>query len=166
VLLHGLALSLIAAGAEPGDLQGVYILDRAASDNIDIAIDKGIGGMNFVIKPLARSRIARTNPLYERVEISRDDFNLQVRFDANKPIEMPLDGRSVPWVRQDGGTYDVTVQQIDSRLMMHFNANDGQRSNTFTLDPDGSRLRLDVVLTSQHLPRPINYVLVFHRQAH
>ncbi len=157
-LLCCLALHPFAAGAEPGICKGYRML------NIDAAIDKGIAGMNFAIRPLARGRIAKTNPLYERVEISRDEYSLRVKFDANKPIEMPLDGRSVRWMRQDGGTYNVAVQQLDAQLIMHFTANDGERNNTFILDQDGSKLRLHVELISQHLSRPINYVLVFRRQ--
>jgi hypothetical protein len=163
LLLCFLALSLPALSADQLDLQGVYALDRTASDSIDQAIENGTAAMNFVIRPLARSRIAKTNPLYQRVQISREHLSVRVQFDADAPIQIPLDGRAVRWVRQDNGTYDVTAAWTADRLVMYFKAGDGQRTNTFDLDPDATRMKLAVDLASTHLPGAIHYVLAYRR---
>jgi hypothetical protein len=153
------------AGEVP-DLQGIYVLDRAASDNIDAAIEQGTAEMNFAIRYVARGRIAKTNPLYQRVQISRAAGTVSVRFDAAKPIDIPTDGRSVAWTRQDGGKYDITAESSATKLVMHLRADDGERTNTFMLSPEGAQLELEVTLVSSRLPHAIDYKLGFRRQAH
>ena len=146
------------------DLQGVYTLEAAASDSIESAIENGTADMNFAIRGLARRRIAQTNPRYERVRLSRSDTTVSVQFDSREALEIPADGRSVPWTREDGGKYNVTAQWSAPQLVMHFDADDGQRINTLVLSPDGLSLKLKVRLTSPRLPKPIEYTLVYRRQ--
>jgi hypothetical protein len=63
-------------------------------------------------------------------------------------------------------TYNVTAEWTAAHLVIHFQASDGQRTDTFVLDPDETNMKLVVDLTSAHLPGPIHYVLVFHRLPH
>ena len=151
--------------AQPANLQGVYTIDAAASDDIDAAITRGTADMNFAIRSLARSLTAKTNPRYERVEIRRNDTTVSVRYDSRPPIEVPADGRSVRWVREDGAAYDVSVQWNAPQLVMHFESDTGKRINTLVLQPDGRTLRFSVQLISSHLPAPILYTLTYRRSA-
>jgi hypothetical protein len=150
--------------AQAQDLEGAYTIDAAASDNIEAAIVSGTADMNFAIRPLARSLTAKTNPRYERIEIRRGDTNVSVRFDSRPPIEMPNDGHAVRWVREDGGIYNVSVEWSAAQMVMHFQSENGDRTNTLVLEPDGATLKFKVKLTSAHLPAPILYVLIFRRQ--
>lgn len=159
-----LILSLSVAQASERDLQGVFSVDATASDNIETAIDNGTADMNFAIRGVARRRIAQTNPRYDRIRIAHSDTLITVQFDARDAIEIPADGRSVPWTREDGGKYDVTALWNPSQLVMHFDAGDGQRTNTIVLAPDAMSLKLMVKLVSSHLPKPIEYTLVYRRQ--
>ena len=163
VALCAMAAPMATLQAEPAGLQGVYTIDAAASDDIEAAITRGTADMNFAIRSLARSRTSKINPRYERVEIQRTDTAISVRYDARPPIEMPADGRSVRWVREDGDTYDVSAQWSATQLVMHFEADNGNRTNTLVLQPDGSTLKFNVKLTSSHLPGPIVYVLTYRR---
>ena len=149
--------------AQQLDLQGVYAIDPAASDDIGAAITRGTADMNFAIRSLARNRTAKTNPRYERLEIRRNDTTVSVKYDARPPIEIPADGRSVPWVREDGSSYNVSVQWSPSQLVMHFESDTGNRTNTLVLQPDGSTLKFNVKLTSSYLPAPIVYSLTYRR---
>jgi hypothetical protein len=160
-----LPLSAGPARAQMPDLRGVYAIDISSSDDIESAIDRGTESMNFLIQGLARSRIAQTSPRYERIEISRTDTTVSVQFDSREPIVIPLDGRSVSWIREDGGRDDVSAQWSATQLVMDFNAgSDGERINTLVLGPDGNELKLNVKLLSTHLPVPITYALVYRRQ--
>jgi hypothetical protein len=153
-----------AVRADQEGLQGVYAIDVARSDSIDAAIERAIAEMNFVVRPIARGRLAKTNPRYERIALSRNDATVSVQFDARKPIEMPADGRAVSWVREDGEKFEVSAQWSAAQLIMHFKAEDGERVNTFVLEPDGSSLKLSVKLSSPRLPAPLTYVLAYRRQ--
>jgi hypothetical protein len=149
--------------AQQPDLQGVYTIDADASDNIDAAITRGTADMNFAIRSLARSRTAKTNPRYRRVEIRRNASTVSVKYDARPPIEIPADGRSITWLREDGAAYSVSVQWSAAQLVMHFESDTGNRTNTLVLQPDGTTLKFNVQLTSSHLPAPIVYTLTYRR---
>lgn len=163
IAFGALAAPGIALNAQPVDLQGVYNIEAAASDDIGAAIARGTADMNFAIRGLARGRTAKTNPRYERVEIRRNDTTVSVKYDARPPIDIPADGRSVPWVREDGSTYIVSVQWSASQLVMHFESDTGNRTNTLVLLPDGTTLKFNVTLTSSYLSAPIVYTLTYRR---
>jgi hypothetical protein len=164
IAVCALAVPTLSLEAQQADLQGVYSIDADASDNIDAAITRGTEDMNFAIRSLARSRTAKTNPRYARVEIWRNDTTIRVQYDARPPIEIPGDGRSVPWVREDGSTYNVSARWAATQLVMHFESATGNRINTLVLQPDGTTLKFSVELTSSYLPAPITYMLTYRRQ--
>jgi hypothetical protein len=161
IALCAMTAAALSLKAQQADMQGVYAIDPRASDNIEAAITRGTADMNFAIRPLARSRTAKTNPRYERVEIRRNDTTVSVKYDARPPIEIPADGRSVAWVREDGCTYHVSVEGSPSQLVMHFESDTGNRTNTLVLQPDGTTLKFNVKLTSAYLPAPIVYTLTY-----
>ena len=47
--------------------------------------------------------------------------------------------------------------------MQTFRAEDGSRTNTYSISPDGRTLTMHVVLRSPRLPQPLEYNLVFNR---
>jgi hypothetical protein len=149
--------------AQSSELQGVYTLDAQASDDIEAVIAHGTADMNFAIRSLARSRTTKTNPRYQRVELRRNATGVSVRYDARPPIEIPANGRAVPWVREDGATYNVSAEWSAAKLEMHFESDTGNRVNRLMLQPDGTTLKFDVTLTSKYLPAPILYTLIYRR---
>jgi hypothetical protein len=151
------------AHADP-TLQGTYVIDPAHSENVDAAIERSIADMSFVIRPVARSRLVKTNPRYQRIALSHTETAIAVRFDARKPIEMPADGHKIPWNREDGEKFDVSAQWSGAQLVMRLTAEDGERTNTFVLEPDDT-LKLHVQITSARLPKPVTYVLAYRRAA-
>jgi hypothetical protein len=160
-----LASGATSLDAQQPDLQGVYELDGAASDDDGAAITAGTADMSFVIRALARRRIAQTNPRYERIRLARDDTTVKVQFDARAPIELPLDGHPVRRVRGDGGEDDVSASWSATELVLRFRSDNGARTNTLALDPDGRTLKLKVELFSSYFDAPIRYVLTYRRQA-
>jgi hypothetical protein len=163
IAVCALAAPVVSIKAQQTDLEGVYVVDPAASDNIEAAITRGTADMNFAIRSLARSRTSKTNPRYERIEVRRNATTITVKYDARPPLELPADGRSVPWVREDGATYKVSAQWSASQLLMHFESDTGNRTNTLLLQPGGATLKFNVQLTSSYLPAPILYSLTYRR---
>jgi hypothetical protein len=164
--LAGVALVLmgaVAAQAQPAELQGVFEIDASASDNIEAAITRGTAQMNFAIRPLARRLIAKANPPYQRIGISRTGNTASLQLDARPSIQTPLDGSWVRWVREDGGIDSITGQWSYAAFVVYFKGEDGSRIHKYLLDSDGQTLRLYVELTSPRLPGPIDYTLVYRR---
>jgi hypothetical protein len=150
----------LAQAQSPG-LQGTYVNELQSKDPIDAAIQASIAKMNFIARPIARSRLRKTNPPFRRVEIARTEQEISVAFDAGKPVRMPADGTTIQWTRDDGEVFDVAADWRGDQLVQRFKAKDGERINTFRLSPDGTRLNLQVELRSPQLPSPLSYVLNF-----
>jgi len=151
--------------AQNASLPGVYANDRQTSDAINTAIDAAITRMNFITRPVARSRLKKTNAPHRRVTIETGAQEIAIAFDANSPVRMPADGHTAKWTREDGEVFDVSAQWAGDKLVQTFKAEDGQRTNTFVLGPDGRALSVQVEVTSPQLPAPVHYELAFERAA-
>jgi hypothetical protein len=162
--LFALGMGAAVGSEQQAKLDGVYSLNAAASDDIKAAIDKGTADMNFLIRGIARDRIAETNPAYKQVEISRDESTVSVQFDKGNPIKVPLDGSVGHWTSEDGTKDDVTAKLSDAKLVLLFKGGGGQRVDTFDLAPDGKTLQLHIKITASRMPAPVAYKLVYQRQ--
>jgi hypothetical protein len=159
------ALGGLPAQAQNATLPGVYTNDRQTGDGIAKAIDAAVETMNFITRPVARSRLKKTNAPHRRVTIATGEQEITVAFDANQPVRMPADGHTAKWTREDGEVFDVSAQWSGDKLVQTFKAEDGQRTNTFVLGADGRALSVQVEVTSPQLPAPVRYELAFEREA-
>ena len=157
----GIAANLAVYGEEPM-LEGHYIPIVERSSDVDAAIDAAVAKMNFIKRPIARSRLKKTNPAYQRVTIARTESQVHVKFDKSSVIESPADGTPVKWKREDGEVFEVSTDWQGKRLVQRFKAEDGERVNTFHSNAKGE-LILDVKIMSDQLPKPLSYSLVFRR---
>jgi hypothetical protein len=165
VLLLALLTVAGAAHAQDGSpsMQGNFTLDPAASGDVSQAIDRAVARMNMMKRPIARSRLKKTNEPYQQVTIAQTPSEVTFTADDRTPVVAPPNGTPIKWTREDGEVFDVTTQWKDDKLEQTFKAEDGQRVNTFTLSPDGNVLTMDVRVTSPRLSRPLFYTLVFRR---
>lgn len=162
LLVAVLTISL-GVRAQTSSLEGVYSATTDQSERIDAAIEKAVAAMNFIKRPIARGRLKKTNPSYERISILRSDAQIEIRFDDRAPVQMPANGSSVKWTREDGEVFDVSADWQEGRLEQTFKAEDGERVNTFRLSPDGNQLSLHVTISSPQLPSPVEYTLMYER---
>ena len=159
-----LSIGIIASAlAQNAALSGVFTNPSQTDAEIKKAIEAGVKKVNFVIRSMARSRLTNVNPAVKRVAIERANDAITVTFDERKPVRMPTDGSTIKWTREDGQIYDVQLQQKDEQLVQTFKNEEGQRTNTYKLSPDGKTLTLEVELRSERLPEPVRYQLTFAR---
>lgn len=151
------------AAAQNGGLQGTFVFTAQGSDNVEDVIRNGTAKMNFIKRPIARSRLKKTNLPYQRIAIAHTPAQVSVQRDAAKPIVTPADGKSIRWTREDGEVFDVNTVWDGTRLKQTFVAPDGSRENLFWLSPDGSTLTMQVTIRSPQLPAPIVYKLDYRR---
>lgn len=157
LLLAGLAL---AAHAQDPAWAGTWTL--ASPGDIRGAIDRATASLSFVTRPIARGRLKKLNPAYQRVVLQQAGGEVRVQFDQRTPMAMPADGRPVAWIREDGEPFQVKAQPAGSELVQHFQGQDGARTNRYRLDPAGT-LALTVTVTSAKLPEPLTYTLTYRR---
>jgi hypothetical protein len=162
VLVFGfLALGIGSAPWAASPLDGSYTLDKSRSASVDQAIEQVVSKMNFVTRPIARSRLTKTNTPSAKVSIAVTDL-AEIDLGA-KPVRAPSDGKVVAWTRPDGETFQVSIRQDGERLVETFVGKDGSRRNTFCLLDGGKALAMDVQVESPKLPEPMRYRLVFAR---
>ncbi|MDY6946961.1 MAG: hypothetical protein SXG53_14690 [Pseudomonadota bacterium] len=154
---------MAACGAnadDPSGLSGTYEYVAERSADVSQAIDKAVEKMNFIKRPIARSRLAKTNTPYRRIRIEHGTGDVEITYDDRKPLRLPLDGRPVKWTRDDGEVFDVSAKLDGGKLLQTYRAPDGTRVNSFTKDAGGS-LHLEVEVSSPQLPQPVKYQLVY-----
>jgi len=162
VLLAMIAAVAMTAQADESSLQGTYVNEQQSAQTIETAIEATVAKMNFIKRPIARSRLKKTNEAHRRVEIGIGASEISVAFDGRKPVQMPADGSTIRWTREDGETFDVHAAWDGNRLVQTFKAEDGARANAFSLGADG-RLNMQVTITSPQLDQPLVYTLTFTR---
>jgi hypothetical protein len=146
--------------------QGVsrYSLLPDSSDNIGKAIDRTVAHMNFITRPIARSRLNKVNPRPSSLRVAVQADSVSVAFDNGNPVVTPLNGNTIPWANPlthetDQARGSVVADTIRQTLA----APDGERENALVFSDGGARLRLTVTVRSHRLPRPLVYELVFRR---
>lgn len=154
------ALGLGSGAWAASPLDGPWTLDKARSANVDQAIEAVVAKMNFMIRPVARSRLSKTNapiPVLAIATADRTEIDL-----GTESVRAPSDGKAVTWTRPDGETFQVSIHQEGERLVEFFQGKDGTRRNTFGL-LDAKTLAMDVQVESPKLPEPVRYRLVYER---
>jgi hypothetical protein len=133
----------------------------ASTPDIAVAIDKCTADLSFITRPIARSRLRKLNPAYVQVSISRGT-EWVVQFENRPPARMPLDGKAVSWTREDGEKFRVSAKTTGDALSIHYQAEDGSRTNLFKVE-GGRTLRMEVTVQSPKLSRPLTYALAFSK---
>lgn len=159
-----LAAVSLPAHADNPQLVGHYVYVPERSAKVTEAVDKTVAEVNFVLRPIARSRLNKTNQPYQHITFEVAPDKLSITTDKRAPIVTPADGRPVKWKREDGEIMNVSMQWKDHALQETFAAEDGRRVNLFELSPDGRELKMLVTVSSKRLPKPLVYALVYERQ--
>jgi hypothetical protein len=165
-LLLTLAAALVlpvAAHAQESSMRGTWVINRQASDNVTTAINTAVSRMNFITRPIARGRLTRTNPVYQRLVLNYTEREVSTVFDTRHAIESPANGQPIKWTREDGEKFDLSTEWQQGHLVQTFRAEDGSRTNTYSVSADGRTLTMHVVIRSPKLPAPVQYNLVFNK---
>lgn len=140
---------------------GSYVFDAARSDDIRHAIDVATADLNFIKRPVARSRLRATNTPARTVTIRMVADSVEITTDSTTVLRIKSDGRAIDW-RYHGEALRVTSTFAADTLTNTFVAEDGQRVSSYALRPDGA-LQVHVRITSPQLKHAVEYTLVFRR---
>lgn len=118
--------------------------------------------MSFFLRPIARSRLRKTNPGFEKISLVFEGDQARVSAGPGAPVVLPMSGAPIRWKREDGEVFTVRGKLQNGTYTEMFEAPDGTRTNAFSLDSE-DRLVLNVTVTSPRLPGPLRYKLVYQR---
>jgi hypothetical protein len=154
-------LAVLSLVAQDSSLAGNWHQTR--TDNIAAAIDATVKDMNFIKRPIARGRLAKVNPSYQKLMIAISDKEVLVKFDDRAPIHMLPNGQPSPWTREDGDKFMVAAQVGKDQMIQTFKNDEGERTNVYKLSPDGKSLTLSATVKSPKLPKALTYSISFGR---
>ena len=154
-------LAALSLSAQESAFSGTW--NQAKADDIAAAINSTVADMNFIKRPIARSRLTKLNPAYRKVVLAISDKEVLVKFDERDAIHMPPGGQSAPWTREDGDKFMVAAQVSRDQLIQTFKNDEGERTNIFKLSPDGRSLTMSATIKSPQLPKPLVYAISFSR---
>lgn len=154
----------VQARAANTDMAGRYVYVPERSSSVEQAVEKTVAEVNFVLRPIARSRLKKTNQPYQSITLATASDKLSITTDKRAPIVTPANGKPIKWKREDGEMLDVSMKWQGKALQETFAAEDGKRVNVFELSPDGGELKMLVTVSSKRLPKPLVYTLVYQRQ--
>lgn len=131
---------------------------EAERQSVIDAIDDVVDDMNVLVRSIARGRLQDSNKIPERVSIAKKGDKMVISFD-DRHYEARLDGRPVEVIGITGDPLRHRVQIESSSLHESFRGEKGNRDNTF--DRSGDTLRIDVLIRSEKLPKPLRYRLTY-----
>jgi hypothetical protein len=155
------ALVALPLLAQEPSLAGTWTQTKA--DDIAAAINSTVADMNFIKRPIARGRLTKLNPAYQKVVIAISDKEVLVKFDERDAIHLPPGGKAAPWTREDGDKFMVAAQVGKDQMIQTFKNDEGERTNLFKLSPDGKSLTMSATIKSPQLPKALTYAITFGR---
>jgi hypothetical protein len=170
-LLQGSGAVADGIGAPVEELQrryaGEYVFVGGEPERAGIpsAVERSVDGMFFISRGIAYQRLLKTCEICSRYTVAFGEGKVTVAGSCQIPDVSPDDGREADHRTKLGDTSKLSQRFVDQTLVQDFRAEEGARKVVWTLLPDGDTLRAHVVITSGHLPRPVDYTLTYRRRA-
>lgn len=154
-------LVAVTLSAKESVLSGSW--KQVGADNVAAAIDASVSDMNFLKRPMAKSRLAKMNPVNKKVVIDISDNDVFVKFDEHEGIHMVPNIAAVPWTRDDGIKFMIAAQITKDQMIQSFKNDERERTVLFKLSPGGKTLVMSVTIKSHQLTKPLAYSITFER---
>lgn len=130
---------------------------------LDSAIEACVSRMNIFIRGIARRRIRKPNQPSPELLVAVDGANLAVSRPGRPPLSAPADGQPITWHEPGGDSFRVS-HGIDHGIMyQRFEGSSSLSLNRYILDPTGYRMVVHTIITSKHLPVPIEFDTTYER---
>ena len=151
-------LPLVALAIPGGDMTFKAAKSDSANQKIiDKGIQSAIEDMSFITRPIAKSKLEKTNQASKQIVVKMSGKKLVVKHDDRAPVASPADGKKFKWTREDGEVFMVTQQATDDTITQVYYADDGQKKMTYKFSPDSSKMTLKVKVESPKLSDPLEY---------
>ncbi len=172
-LLGALALALAwpaAAGTAPtAELQArmtghfrVAESDDVLQRRLAAAIEHAIEPMNFIARPIARSRLRSVVYYCRQYEMALRPETVHVACDDRPKIDRRLDNSEGPVAGLQSEPANVQVLVGSDSVEIVVDGTDGTRTTTYRFGADGT-LEVSVTVTSTRLQRPVTWKVLYRR---
>jgi hypothetical protein len=135
--------------------------ETSVEQRLAAAIEQAVEPMNFVARPIARSRLQRPVYYCKRYELALGAETVRIACDDRPPLARRLDNTDGPYA-PDGEPLDVRVQIAGETVEIVFVGADGTRTTTYRFD-DAGALEVSVKVESKSLERPVAWKVRYRR---
>ncbi|HVP60304.1 MAG TPA: hypothetical protein VMT11_07085 [Myxococcaceae bacterium] len=146
---------------------GEYLFVGGASERalVPAAVERSVDGMFFIARGIAYDRLLRTCEICSSYTLGFGGGNISVAGPCQLTDVSPDDGREVDHRTKLGDTSKLSQRFERETLVQTFRAEEGSRKVVWMLLPGGATLRVQVIITSKHLPHPVDYALTYQRKS-
>lgn len=127
------------------------------------SIDEVVSEMNFVVRPIARSRISEAVSPNRPLEFDFDGGAVTFRNPALPPLRADLGGTPTRWTNQDGATMTVHATLDGTTLKLQFTGDGANSHYTYRFCEETGRLQVRARVTHDRLPKALTYRLNYRR---
>lgn len=138
---------------------------QAERSSVPAAVERSVDGMFFIARGLAYDRLLKSSLVCDRYRLDFGGGSITVAGSCRTPDVSPDDGGEVDHRTRQGETSKLSQRFVGETLVQEFRADEGARRTVWTLLPDGNTLRVQVLISSKHLPRPVDYTLTYRRRS-
>lgn len=131
---------------------------------VPAAVERSVDGMFFIARGIAYDRLLKSSEICTRYAFDLGAENISVAGSCRTPDVSPADGREVDHHTKQGEASKLSQRFVDQTLVQDFRGDEGARKVVWTLLADGDTLQVQVVISSKHLPRPVEYSLTYRRK--
>jgi hypothetical protein len=169
--LSALWMAFPDGGATDEQLQqryaGEYRFAGGSAERAQVpeAVERSVDGMFFIARGIAYDRLLRNCEICSSYALSFAHGQVVVRGPCQLPDVSPSDGREVEHRTKLDETSQLSQHFVQGALVQDFRGEEGARRVVWSLEPDGETLRVQVNISSKHLPHPVDYTLTYRRAA-
>ncbi|MGZ5957572.1 MAG: hypothetical protein ACXWLI_04080 [Myxococcaceae bacterium] len=131
---------------------------------VPAAVERSVDGMFFIARGIAYDRLIRTCEICNGYTLGFGGGNISIAGPCQRADVSPEDGREADHRTKLDDTSKLSQRFVGETLVQNFRGEEGARKVVWTLLPDGDTLRVQVVISSGHLPRPVDYTLTYRRK--
>lgn len=132
-------------------------------EGLEAAIQTSMEAVSPMLRDLGSKRLREANPIPKTITIKVEGETAEILFDG-KGHAVKLDGAPVRTRSRAGERVKISHRMRGAKLSEFVDGSGGDRRNDFVLSDDGQRLKLEVTISSGHLPVPVEYTLRFKRK--
>ena len=136
--------------------------DDVLQPRLAAAIEDAISPMNFIARPIARSRLRSVVYYCKQYEMALRPETVHVACDDRPRIDRRLDNSEGPVAGLQSEPADVKVQVGSDSVELRVSGADGTRITTYRFG-DGGALEVSVEVTSPRLERPVTWKVLYRR---
>ena len=131
---------------------------------IESGIEGAVEDMSFITRPIARSKLKKTNLPLKVLKFKITPKKVTIQHDSRNPAVSDVDGKPTKWKRQDGDEFFLSQVVKPQLIMQTFKDGDGKKVLKYKFSKDYKKLTMEVIVTSPKLAGPLKYTLNYVRK--